>query len=126
MIQFYLASSNSHKAQEFNILFKPDLIKVFPAPSSMEVDESGTTFMQNSFLKAKAYFDKFKSPVLADDSGLCVDALPDELGVKTARYGGENLTAKERYELLLKSMQGVSLEKRGAYFVCYLCFYLKP
>jgi XTP/dITP diphosphohydrolase len=126
MIQFYLASSNSHKAQEFNILFKPYLIKVLPAPSSMEVDESGTTFMQNSFLKAKAYFDKFKSPVLADDSGLCVDALPDELGVKTARYGGENLTAKERYELLLKSMQGVPLEKRGAYFVCYLCFYLKP
>jgi XTP/dITP diphosphohydrolase len=126
MMQFFLASSNPHKAEEFNILFKPEVIKIVPAPSALDVEENGTTFMQNSFLKAQAYFQKYKQPVLADDSGLCVEALPNDLGVKTARYGGDNLTAKERYELLLKNLQGVPEEKRDAYFVCYLCFYVKP
>ncbi|MFZ4712701.1 MAG: non-canonical purine NTP pyrophosphatase [Bacteriovoracaceae bacterium] len=123
-MNFFLASTNPHKAEEFNILFRPEILKVLPAPKALEVEENGTTFMQNSFLKAEAYFKAFKSPVVADDSGLCVEALPEDLGVQTARYGGPNLTAKERYELLLRNMLNVPDEKRGAYFVCYLCFYL--
>jgi XTP/dITP diphosphohydrolase len=126
MIKFILATSNPHKAEEFNTLFRPDVLKITVAPKALEVDENGTTFMQNSFLKAKAYYDAFKEPVLADDSGLCVDALPNDLGVLTARFGGEGLTSNQRCELLLKKMENIEESKRQAYFVCYLCFYLDP
>ncbi len=126
MMNFILATSNPHKAEEFNVLFKPEVLKVIAAPKALEVEENGTTFMQNSFLKAKAYYDAFKLPVVADDSGLCVEALPNDLGVHTARFGGEGLKASERCELLIKKMENVEAAKRQAYFVCYLCFYLDP
>lgn len=121
-----LASTNLHKAQEFKILFDKNIIQISPAAEGMEVDETGNTFIDNSFLKAKAYFEKFKMPVLSDDSGLIVTSLPDELGVKTARFGGPGLNAKERAELLLKKMQGKMGSDREAYFVCCLCCYISP
>lgn len=121
---FLLASGNKKKAKEFELLFQNSNLQIVPAEKTLEVDETGSDFTQNAFLKAEAYFKAFKHPVMADDSGLVVEALPGELGVHSARFGGLNLTDRERCELLLKKMS--DKENRNAYFVCYLCFYLSP
>lgn len=125
-MKFILATSNQHKAEEFKILFDKNVIEITAAAESIEVEETGNTFIDNSFLKAKTYYDKFKTPVLADDSGLVLDSMPDELGIQTARFGGPGLSAKERCELLLTKLSGKTGYDREAYFICCLCFYLSP
>lgn len=122
MIELLLASGNAHKAEEFAELFNSKLITVKAATEKIDVAETGETYFENALLKAKAYYDRFKVPVIADDSGLNVMALPAELGLHSARFGGEGLTDRERAELLLKKMDGVS--EREAFFSCVLCVYL--
>jgi XTP/dITP diphosphohydrolase len=122
VINCTLASGNSHKAEEFSALFDSDLIVVESAPDKVEVIEDGESFQENAFKKAKAYYEKFKKPVLSDDSGLVVNALPDELGIHSARFGGDGLTDRQRVELLLEKLKESA--DRSAYFVCVLCFYL--
>lgn len=121
MIELILASGNSHKASEFNELFDPKLISVKAAPEKIDVVEDGTSYFENALLKARAYYDKFKKPVIADDSGLNVAALPLELGILSARFGGDGLSDKDRAELLLKKLDGVT--DREAFFSCVLCVY---
>ena len=123
MKNFILASSNAHKAEEFKVLFK-GVLSVEPAPQSLEVDESGSTFTENAYLKAKAYFDKFAVPALADDSGLVVEALPELLGVQSARFAPELSSYVDKCQKLIELLK--SKENRSAYFVCVLCFYLSP
>ncbi len=118
---FILASGNSHKAEEFNELFDSAILQVESAPEKVAVVEDGTTFSENALKKCLGYFEKFKQPVLADDSGLVVNAIPNELGIHSARFGGDGLDDKGRAELLLQKMQGI--EDRSAYFICVLCFY---
>ncbi len=120
-MELILASGNAHKAEEFSELFNPKILVVKAAPEKIDVVEDGSTYFENALLKAKAYYDKFKVPVIADDSGLNVEALPNELGLHSARFGGPGLTDRERAELLLKKMDGVS--NREAYFSCVLCVY---
>lgn len=122
MIELTLASGNKHKAEELEKLFTG--IAIVPAPKKMEIEESGKTFQENAWLKAQGYFNLLKSPVLADDSGLLVDALPGELGVHTARFGGEGLSDRERFEYLLDKLSDVPEGNRQASFVCYLCLIL--
>jgi len=121
---FLLASGNEHKKEEFLQLFAGSNISVKSPPGSLEVDETGTSFEENAFLKAQAFYDNFKGPVISDDSGLVVSALPGELGVYSARFGGEGLNDEQRARLLLEKLEGES--ERSAYFVCYLCFYCSP
>ena len=121
-MELILASGNAHKAHEFSELFDSSVIKVSAAPAKLEVDETGTSYFENAFIKAKAYYEEFKKPVLADDSGLTVAAIPDELGIYSARFGGAGLTDRERAELLLKKLEGET--NRDAFFTCVLCFYL--
>lgn len=125
-MEIILATSNAHKAQEFSELYDPKMISIVPAPSKLEVDENGTTYFENALLKAKAYYDKFKQPVLADDSGLTVTALPNELGIYSARFGGDGLNDRDRAMLLLKKLEEAEDKNRDAFFTCVLCFYLGP
>ncbi len=120
-----LASSNAHKALEFSELFAGE-IQVMPSPSSIEVDETGKTFEENSYLKARAYYEKFKVPALADDSGLVLEEWPELLGVYSARFAPELSTYTEKCQKLLKMIDERGLKTRAAYFVCTLCFYLSP
>jgi XTP/dITP diphosphohydrolase len=83
-----------------------------------EVEETGSTFRENAILKAETYAGHSGLLTLADDSGLEVDALDGRPGVYTARFGGEALTAQERYLFLLKQLAGVPWEERGARFRC--------
>jgi XTP/dITP diphosphohydrolase len=123
MNEFLLASSNPHKAQEFAALFDPLIITIKTAPKTIEVHEGLDSFEENALTKAKAYFDIFKRPVMSDDSGLTVEALPGELGVHSARFGGQGLSSEERCHLLLSRLEGVPVSKRKAFFTCVLCFY---
>lgn len=122
MIELILASGNAHKAEEFSELFDAKIISVKAASKKLEVVEDGLSYFENARLKAQAYYKEFKIPVLADDSGLNVLALPDELGIYSARFGGEGLADKDRAQLLLKKMDGVT--NREAFFTCVLCVFL--
>lgn len=125
-MEFILATSNNHKAEEFAELFDPNLIKINAAAKKIEVEETGTSYFENAYIKAKSYYDEFKQPILADDSGLTVEALPNELGIYSARFGGNGLSDRERAALLLKKLENAASENRNAFFTCVLCFYLAP
>jgi XTP/dITP diphosphohydrolase len=123
-MEFLLASGNAHKATELNILFNNSMIDIISAQQSIDVIEDGDTYEENAFKKAKEYYEKYNRPVVSDDSGLNVFSLPDDLGIYSARFGGEGLSDTQRVELLLEKMKGVT--DRSAYFSCVLCFYIGP
>jgi XTP/dITP diphosphohydrolase len=125
MSSFILASGNAHKAEEFKELFGT-ILEVSAAPATLEVDETGKTFTENAFLKAKAYYDYFKKPALADDSGLNLEGLPELLGVQSARFGPELKSYGEKCQKLLQIYQEQGISDRRAHFTCVLCFYLSP
>ncbi len=85
-----------------------------------DVPETGHTFYDNATLKALAYARQTGLLTLADDSGLAVDALGGEPGVYTARYGGAGLTHADRYQLLLRNLQGIPWAERTAHFHCVI------
>lgn len=85
-----------------------------------DVEETGSTFRENSLLKARAYAAKTGLLTLADDSGLEVDALEGAPGVYTARYGGAGLTAVQRYQKLLEAINHVPTPQRTARFRCVI------
>jgi XTP/dITP diphosphohydrolase len=120
---FLLASGNSHKAQEFKELFERKII-VNAAPGTLEVNESGNTFAENALLKAKAYFDAYKVPTFADDSGLVLEAFPELLGIKSARFAPELENYSEKCARLLDLYKEKRTASRSAYFICVLCFYV--
>ena len=119
MTTFILASNNKKKLTELQTILNElgmDVISQGEAGLSIEVEETGTTFEENSMLKALGACDLVNKPCIADDSGLCVDALNGEPGVYSARYGGdESMSDTDRYELLLKNMEGIT--DRTARFV---------
>jgi XTP/dITP diphosphohydrolase len=121
MVAFNLASGNAHKAEEFKELFQGTLT-IQAAPKTLEVDETGKTFTENAFLKAKTYFEAFQTPALADDSGLVIESLPDLLGVQSARFAPESPDYADKCRKVIELLQ--EKDNRSAYFVCVLCFYL--
>lgn len=127
--EFILASSNPHKAQELNRLLRSGNFSIKASEKKIEVIEDGKSFSENAFKKAKAYFEILKKPVVSDDSGLTVEALPDDLGIYSARFGGPGKTDEQRAKLLLERLNTEELlqtDKRKAAFICYLCFYFGP
>ena len=105
-----LASKNAHKLQELQDILSAQGVAVIlesAAGVDVEVEETGTTFEENSLLKARAVMEASGLPAIADDSGLMVDALNGAPGVYSARYGGPGLDDAGRYRLLLENMRGV-------------------
>jgi len=128
-MKILLASSNEHKKKEIQqLLNEHEIILPQELGIYFNCEENGTTFLENAMIKAKALVQATKGtkaqglPVLADDSGLIVEALPGQLGVRTARFGSKDehhlLTAKEKNALLLSKLEGLEQSKRGAKFVC--------
>lgn len=115
------ATKNKNKLREFGeILTGFEIISQEDAGIDIDVEETGTTFEENSRLKAEAIFKATGITAIADDSGLCVDALGGAPGVYSARYGGDGLDDEGRVQLLLKNMKDVPDEKRTARFVCVI------
>ncbi len=119
-----LASKNRHKLEEISKItekFDMELVLQSELGVDIDVEETGTTFEENSFLKAEAVMKATGLPALADDSGIAVDALNGEPGVYSARYGfDESLDDWGRLELLLKNTEQVPDGQRQAQFVCVI------
>ena len=121
-MKLVLASKNAHKLVEMrDILSQLGVEVVLESDAGVDVDveETGTTFEENAFLKAHAVMEVSGLPAIADDSGLCVDALGGAPGVYSARYGGPELDDAGRYRLLLENLRG-QLDRRGK-FVSAIC-----
>lgn len=119
------ASNNKGKIRELKDILSPlgiEVVSQREAGFDIEADETGTTFAENSAIKAKAIYELAKIPVLADDSGLCVDALDGQPGVYSHRFAGENATDEEKCRYILEKLENVSDEKRTARFICDMCF----
>lgn len=117
-----LASKNQHKLTELSAILSQlgfEIALESEYGLDIDVEETGTTFEENSFLKADAVMKASGLPVLADDSGLMVDALDGAPGVYSARYG-HKASDKERTAYLLENMKDVPEERRGAKFVCVI------
>ena len=127
-----LASSNEHKRHEFSQLFKDyEILLPSDLGLSFDCEENGETFLDNALIKANALYEVAKDlrlPVMADDSGLIVPALPGLLGVRTARFGsvdgGPLLSAHEKNQLLIKMLEGKPEDDRKAVFVCAIVMIL--
>ena len=119
-----LASKNKHKLVEISKItekFDMELVLQSDLGVDIDVEENGTTFEENSFIKAEAVMKATGLPALADDSGIAVDALNCEPGVYSARYGfDESLDDWGRLELLLKNTEHVPDGQRQAQFVCVI------
>lgn len=124
-MKLVLASQNEKKLKEMNDILSQLGIEVCLQSQlgiHVDVEETGETFEDNSLLKAKAVMEATEMPAIADDSGLCVDALGGAPGVYSARYGGPGLDDAGRYRLLLENMRGQT--PRTAKFVSVItcCF----
>lgn len=116
-MKFILASQNRHKLSEMQSILERHGIEVVLQSDvglKVDVEETGTTFAENAMLKAKAVMAASGLPAIADDSGICVDALNGAPGVYSARYGGEGLDDVGRYQLLLQNLRGAG--SRTAHF----------
>ena len=126
MIQVILASQNTHKAEEFAAAIRS--LRVSTAPEPLDVVEDADTFIGNAQIKARAYAREFECNAIADDSGLCVDALHGAPGVHSQRFAvmppdiddDPDRTAANNRKLL-RALEGVSESKRTAHFTCALC-----
>ena len=122
-VKFVAATNNKNKLKEFARILEPLNIEVLTVSQcggeNIDPVEDGETFEANAIIKAKAFAEALGMPALADDSGLCVDALDGAPGVYSARYSGEGDAANNA--LLLKNLEGVPMEKRTARFVCAIC-----
>lgn len=119
-----LASKNPHKLVEISKItekFGFDLVLQSELGVDIDVEETGTTFEENSLLKARAVMEATGLPALADDSGIAVDALNGEPGIYSARYGfDDSLDDWGRLLLLLKNTESVPDGSRQAQFVCVI------
>ncbi len=116
-----LASNNAHKLGEIREMLSPLGIEVKSLAElgiSVDPEENGVSFEENASIKARAVHDIVALPVIADDSGLCVDALDGRPGVYSARYAPDGRFC----EHLLEEMQGIPIEQRSAHFVTAMVF----
>ena len=123
MIKLILASNNAHKIREFRELVEGmdvELLSQREAGLELDVEETGTTFEANAYIKAKAVTDALGCAAVSDDSGLEVDCLDGRPGVYSARYGGgHDVSDEDKNAFLLKEMGDT--DNRTARYVCAIC-----
>ena len=122
MKQVVIATKNKGKAKDFEALFNPfgfEVVTMFDVAPDLEIEETGTTFEENAILKAETLANLLGKIVIADDSGLMVDALNGEPGVYSARYAGDHDDEANMVKLLA-NMKEVPEEERTARFCCAL------
>lgn len=124
------ATRNAHKLAELSRILEPMGYQVVSQEEicpGIEVEEDGTTFLENARKKALEIFRRTGLPTIADDSGLCVDALDGAPGIYSARYADDEGAAhddKANNRKLLRKLEGVPMEKRTARFVSAISFVL--
>lgn len=121
MKQVIIATKNKGKAKDFEAIFNPfgyEVLTLHDVADDMDVEETGTTFEENAILKAEALAERLQTFVIADDSGLAIDALNGAPGVYSARYAGEDKSDEANMEKVLAELADVGEEKRTARFCC--------
>jgi XTP/dITP diphosphohydrolase len=116
-----LATANQHKIEEFRAILANVPCKLV-SPQDLGIDvriqETGSTFVENAVLKAIAYAEASGLPVLADDSGLEIDALNGEPGIYSSRWAGEDVSYPERFRILFERLTGLPEASRTARYRC--------
>ncbi len=120
MIKIMLATQNKDKLKEFQTLLRPFHCQPTLPPKKLAVSETGQTFKANAILKAKAYARFFNLPVIADDSGLCIDYLNGQPGIHSHRLAINGFSAARKK--ILKLMQPLPRSQRTARFICCLAY----
>lgn len=118
---FVVATKNRHKFQEIKGIFSGfqfELASLTDFPPLKFPEETGKTYEKNALRKAEFAAEKLNLPVLADDSGLEIEALPKELGVYSSRFLGEDTSYQIKNHKILEMLKEVPPNKRGAKFVC--------
>lgn len=127
MQEILVATGNSGKIKEYQNLLAHLSIQLLSLHdvnlSGLDVDENADTFEGNAILKAKTYAQASGKITIADDSGLCVDALGGAPGIHSSRYAGENATDSDRRNKVLEQIRDVPPLARGAHFVCVIAVY---
>jgi XTP/dITP diphosphohydrolase len=121
MSDLLLASKNPGKLREIQEIFagsQYNIISLLDFPDSPEVVEDGTTFEENAKIKAKAIFERYGVPVIADDSGISLYQLDNKPGVYSARYAGENATDADNNAKLLAELANFPSPHKGEYTCC--------
>lgn len=119
--QLVMATNNANKLREVREILAPLGIEVLSqreAGASCAPEENGITFAENALIKARAVYEAVKLPTIADDSGLCVDAMEGRPGVYSARYAPEG----QECEKLLEELKDVPAQERGAAFMCTVAY----
>lgn len=127
-MKIIFATGNENKLREIRQITADmdiEVVSMKEAGVYTDVDETGTTFEENAFLKAAAIAKKCGLPTLADDSGLEIDYLGKQPGIYSSRFMGEDTPYSEKNAELLRRMEGVPDEERTARFVCAIC-YVRP
>ncbi|MEY4497020.1 MAG: hypothetical protein RLZZ364_325 [Actinomycetota bacterium] len=125
-----LATRNQGKIVEFRRILDAlapgeiELVGLDQFPDLHDVDETGTTFQENALLKAREMSESTGLPAIADDSGLCVDALNGDPGIFSARWAGKHGDDKANLEKVLAQLKDVPDSQRSAYFICVAALYL--
>ena len=120
-----LATHNMDKEAEMNAVLADlgfDLLTLNQFPEIGEIEETGTTLLENSFIKARTVYNVTGLPSLADDTGLEVDALNGAPGVFSSRYAGDNVSYEENLKKILHDLDGVPIQKRAARFRTVISF----
>ena len=116
-----MATNNANKLREVQEILSPlgiEVVSQKEAGADVNPDENGQTFAENAYIKAKAVYDVVKLPVIADDSGLCVEALGNRPGIYSARYAEKG----KECEKILDEMKLIPENKRTAKFSCVIAF----
>lgn len=117
-----IATGNKNKVREFKeMLPDEDVMTMREAGFEGDIEETGSTFAENAYIKAKSVWDKTGGMVIADDSGLSIEALGGEPGIYSARYLGESTSYADKNKGILERMKNVPKEKRNAMFTCSMC-----
>lgn len=136
-MKIYFATGNAHKRIEMQQIFSSSTI-VMPSDEGIEFDpdETGSSFFENSLLKVRALWDKVHAPVLADDSGLCVDCLGGAPGIFSSRYAGpefmhgrpdgKKIDQSEQNRMLIEQANDTGSTNRSCRYVCAMVFMVTP
>jgi len=124
-LKIIFATQNIGKAKEVKAIFANtsiEIISLYDLGNNIDIEEHGSTFSENAFIKAKAVYEIYREPVLADDSGLSIDQLDGRPGVYSARYAGENCTYEDNNLKIIDELKSLS-EPHKAKFISCAVFY---
>lgn len=122
-MKIILATFNKHKLFEISQLIGStdiELLSLEDIGYEEEIIEDGKSFIENALIKAETIYNKYRIPTLADDSGICIDALGGEPGIHSARFAGENTSSSEKNRLIIDMLK--DKENRNAHYTCALAY----